>query len=106
MKRTLIALAALTIAAPAVAQQVPAGAKAAEAHFAQSETGTEARVLIDSAEGISPAAAAIAQNEIRSDETRNSGNTVRFNTSTDMFANDTARDIFMGLEMEEEGNAS
>ncbi len=106
MKRTIIALAAMTIAAPAVAQQVPAGTKAAEAYFAQSETGTEARVLIDETDGISAEAAAIAQDEIAADDSRNDGNEVRFNTSTDMFANETARDIFMRLEAEEEGNAS
>lgn len=106
MKRTLIALAALTVATPAFAQQVSEGTSAARAHFAQSETGNEARVYIDGMEGLSAEAIVQFERELASQDMYNGPASPSFNTNTDQYANETARRILDEIAMEDEGNAS
>ncbi|MBV0913266.1 hypothetical protein [Anianabacter salinae] len=106
MKTAIIALAALTFAAPAFAQQIGSGTDAARQFFAQSETGNESRVFIDGMEGISDTALAQAERELKSQDGYNKGLMPMFNNDLGQYASEDARRILNNIAAEDDGAAS
>lgn len=102
MKRALIALTALTFAAPAVAQQIAPGTDAAREFFAQDNRTSNRDVYIDGADTVSDEALAQAEREIQS-ENGNGAAMPMFNTDTNQVANAEAARILNNIAAEEEG---